>query len=291
MSTHLKAPSSPTPPDDQPEVEKKKILDLSLTQIAGGALAAMTAAALGSTLGVGGTIAGAALASVVAGVAGSLYTASLRTGRDKVRTVFRAPNDAASAPPTAVEGVPTISDAATRAATRTHADDTRYYQPTSDETTVLPAWDEASLRGHATPAASGGIQTGGAGSRGGKKSSEKRSRGSFPWKRAVAVSLSIFALAAVLITGYERVSGQPLSGGTGTTVSQLSNDSTKSDDDTKSTPSARSSSATPSASSSASSSTGVGDQPSASASAQSPSASASESPSTATPSASGLGTS
>ena len=113
MSTDLRPPNSPnptasrTPPD--PTEEKKKVFDLSMTQVAGGALAAMTAAALGSTLGVAGTIVGAALASVVAGVAGSLYTASLRTGREKVRTVFRGQStDAGSAPPAPVDPATTF---------------------------------------------------------------------------------------------------------------------------------------------------------------------------------------
>jgi outer membrane lipoprotein SlyB len=67
---------------------KAKALDLSVPQIIGGALAAMTAAALGSQLSVAGTLVGAALASIIAAVAGSLYTASIRHTRDKVKTVF-----------------------------------------------------------------------------------------------------------------------------------------------------------------------------------------------------------
>jgi hypothetical protein len=63
-------------------------LDLSPAQVVGGALAAMTAAALGSQLSVVGTVVGAALASIIAAVAGSLYTASLRRTHDKVKTVF-----------------------------------------------------------------------------------------------------------------------------------------------------------------------------------------------------------
>jgi hypothetical protein len=87
-------PHDPTRrPLDDPDArtlpeEKPKKLDLSLTQLLGGALAAMTAAALGSRLGVAGTITGAAVASIVAGVGGSLYTASLRTTREKVKTVW-----------------------------------------------------------------------------------------------------------------------------------------------------------------------------------------------------------
>jgi outer membrane lipoprotein SlyB len=67
---------------------KAKALDLSVPQILGGALAAMTAAALGAQLSVAGTLVGAALASIIAAVAGSLYTASIRRTRDKVKTVF-----------------------------------------------------------------------------------------------------------------------------------------------------------------------------------------------------------
>jgi cell division septation protein DedD len=91
MSTEHKL-TNPTESDTSAESgnkqSKAKGLDLSATQIVGGALAAMTAAALGSRLSVAGTIVGAALASIIAAVAGSLYTASLRRTSDKVKTVF-----------------------------------------------------------------------------------------------------------------------------------------------------------------------------------------------------------
>jgi hypothetical protein len=264
MSTKLRAPSNPNPPSggtSEPVEEQKKVLNLSLTQVAGGALAAMTAAALGSTLGLAGTIAGAALASVVAGVAGSLYTASLRTGREKVRTVFRGKSTGAASTPSA-----RIDPATTWSATTVSA------SPQNgswlDETQVIPAWDPLPLENPAR---------------------KKRARAPFPWKRAVGVSLSVFALAAVLITGYERVSGQPLSGGTGTTVSQVGNDASSGSDD-KDTPVAPS--ATPSSSGSggstpsASTSPAAGTEPSAPGSAESPSPSASEStPESVAPSA------
>ena len=86
MSTDLKT-SAPADPDDREPAKPK--LDLSLTQVIGGALAAMTAAFLGSRLSVAGTVVGAAVASIVAAVAGSVYTASLRTTQEKVKTVFQ----------------------------------------------------------------------------------------------------------------------------------------------------------------------------------------------------------
>jgi hypothetical protein len=91
MSTNrnlTKSTHSDTSADAGKKQSKAKSLDLSATQIVGGALAAMTAAALGSRLSAAGTIAGAALASIIVAVAGSLYTASLRRTRDKVKTVF-----------------------------------------------------------------------------------------------------------------------------------------------------------------------------------------------------------
>ena len=85
---------------------KKGALDLSVAQIVGGALAAMTAAALGSQLSVAGTVVGAALASIIAALAGSLYTASLRRTGDKVKTVFSTgqPNEVEE--PTVIEIIP-----------------------------------------------------------------------------------------------------------------------------------------------------------------------------------------
>ena len=66
MSTnqHWNAPSKPAPesestPPEQPPAKAHK-LDLSLTKVLGGALAAMTAAAIGSRLSVAGTLVGAA---------------------------------------------------------------------------------------------------------------------------------------------------------------------------------------------------------------------------------------
>jgi hypothetical protein len=139
---------------------KKSKLELSVSQVVGGALAAMTAAALGSTLGVAGTITGAALASIVAGVAGALYTASLRTGREKVMTAFSG----------------------------------RTVPPRAGSTALPPPPPPMDPRNR---------------------------RGPFPFKRALGVTLAVFALAAVLVSGYEAIAGHALSGGSGTTVSQV----------------------------------------------------------------------
>ena len=110
MSTHQRLTNRTTDPPtgNQPgdNTSKKRNFEFSVTQIVGGALAAMTAAALGSQLSAAGTIVGAALASVIAAVAGSLYTASLRRTRDKVKTVFWTGEPNAVKEPTVMEIIP-----------------------------------------------------------------------------------------------------------------------------------------------------------------------------------------
>ena len=61
----------------------------SLPQLTGGALAAATAALVGSQLGVAGTIFGAAVASVIGGVAGTLYSAGLDRTHRRVTEAIR----------------------------------------------------------------------------------------------------------------------------------------------------------------------------------------------------------
>ncbi len=160
--------------DTKPETEqeKKSWLDLSPIQVMGGALAAMTAAGLGSRFSVEGTIVGAALASVIAAVAGGLYTASLRRTSAAVRGVLsgRWTQAAWTKGQTGPKPVPSGSTAAPR---------------------------------------SGPARTG--------------------RRRSLVVSSvvgagAIFALAGGALTMYEAIAGQALSGGSGTTFSQVQQD-------------------------------------------------------------------
>ncbi|MGI8692422.1 MAG: hypothetical protein ACR2JK_05910 [Geodermatophilaceae bacterium] len=72
------------------EPDRRPLLDLSLTQIAGGSLAAASGAGLASTLGVAGTLVGAVTISVVTAVGGAFYTQSLRRTRERVRAGTQA---------------------------------------------------------------------------------------------------------------------------------------------------------------------------------------------------------
>ncbi len=76
---------------DETTEEKPKLFNL--TQIAGGALAAITTAALGSRLGYAGTLAGAGIASVLAAFAGTLYTKGLEHTREGVKKIVLRDSD------------------------------------------------------------------------------------------------------------------------------------------------------------------------------------------------------
>lgn len=110
MSTNQKLTKRAAEPATRNKPGEKKPknggLDLSVTQIVGGALAAMTAAALGAQLSVAGTVIGAALVSIITAVAGSLYSASISRTGNKVKTVFwtKEPNEVDE--PTVMEIVP-----------------------------------------------------------------------------------------------------------------------------------------------------------------------------------------
>jgi hypothetical protein len=92
-----------TTPDQNPTQTRAKVLDLSLTQLLGGSAAAATAAALGSRLGVVGTIAGAAVLSLISAIAASLYTASMARARDAVVLVRTRRGDLEELPLSTVE--------------------------------------------------------------------------------------------------------------------------------------------------------------------------------------------
>lgn len=243
-------PETPTPP-------RGSRLDLSVTKVLGGALAAMTAAALGSRLSVAGTVIGAAIASIIAAVASALYTASLKHTQEKVKTVFSG-RAAGSDLPTTVE---VVSDHDTRVSSAAPAQPAA---PQPDPHWALP------------PAEAGSTDSAGPGR-------------TVSWKSIVVGALAAFAIAAAGLTGFELVSGHALSGGGGTTITQVGSGNTGGTD-TKSekpaaTPTPTASSAEPSESASSepsvapSASAAPTSRPSASATAV-PTPSATQEPST-----------
>ncbi len=175
-------PTSATTEEKQQTKEtKEKLLDLSVPQVVGGALAAVTAAILGSNLGVAGTVSGAAAASVITSVSSSLYQRGIERGREKVRTVIPTLTSPLSQPgggaPTRPFGAP---GPPTGPQQRTAHPDPEPAQP--------PPVDDAP-DGAVPPS---------------------RKHGRIRWLAVVLGAAAVFAIAMVVVTGFEAAAGQPL---------------------------------------------------------------------------------
>ncbi len=175
---------------------KEKLLDLSIPQIAAAALAAVTAAILGSNLGVAGTLGGAAAASAVYSVSSSLYQRGLERGRQKVRAAI----------PTLTKPLP-LSRTGSRA-------------PTSPVGTTVPPADPQQPTEHPDPDVTQTMLVAGA-PEGPVPPSRKHGR--IRWLAVGLGAAVVFGIAMVVVTGFEAAAGQPLGGGSerGTSVGQL----------------------------------------------------------------------
>ncbi|HEY0239299.1 MAG TPA: hypothetical protein VGC37_11670 [Friedmanniella sp.] len=191
MSTDLHDRTRQPSPEERPAQPERPKSALSIAQVVGGALAAMTAAALGSRLSVAGTVVGAAFASVIAAVAGSIYTSSLRRTSKHVSTVLARVRPATPGEPSAPAG-PAVAQTTM---TTTAGEDGGWTLPV--EPTGPPAGT----------------------------TSADRSR--ISWKGVVAGALLMFVIAALVLTGIELATGHALSGGAGTTVGQVAEPTTR----------------------------------------------------------------
>jgi hypothetical protein len=189
---------------DTEEKEPIKV-SFSLPQIAGGALAAATAAFLGSRLGVAGTIVGAAIASIIGGIGGTLYSAGIdRTHRKVTEAIQRGYEKVR-----AEDGTPTplaADGGETRIVPAVDPDlvDTIFRTP--DETTQVLSPVPAS--GGAT-APSGGATP------------PPRGRRTRFWQVTLLSVGAIFLVALAAITVIEVGLGRSLDGSDGTTVSNV----------------------------------------------------------------------
>lgn len=194
------------PPEESAE-PKSRLLEISATQLIGGALAAMTAAVIGARLGVAGTVLGAAIGSVVAGAAGSLYTASLKHTKSKLTSAFVG---RVGDTPVEVTTVPTDTTMGRTAdgwpADGWPADGWTVPEPTA---AIAPASSDPVAA--AAPHNQAGTEIDAAG----------RPATRWPWKAILVSTAAVFLLAIAGITGFELVSGQAVSGGQGTTLTQV----------------------------------------------------------------------
>src|SRR5699024_2339960 len=159
-------------------------------QIAATALAGITAAFVGSMLGVYGTVLGAGLASGITTVGASLYERSLQRTKDKVREgAHRVP----------IDKVRRQAAAATRTRVIPPVDNSRTNQADPPTRKLHPVGGAA-----ATPAGTG-------------PGTNRRVK----WLLVAGTAVAGFLIAMLAVTGFETVKGQALSGGHGTSVSSF----------------------------------------------------------------------
>ncbi|MCI2422600.1 hypothetical protein MOQ72_34745 [Saccharopolyspora sp. K220] len=210
---------------DSDETEKKpKKLDLSPPQVAGAALASVTAAFLGSRLGVAGTVVGAGLTSVVITVGGALYQRSLENAKQKAAEVAAKASEKRSKR-TEVARYVSTKDGKIAATRRIHLTPGMHWpggervvdEPTrqlddqpakvdAEAATRMLSWD-------------GSAPTEAVAAR--PDSADRRKR-QIRWAMVAASCAVAFVLSMLIITGFEGVTGRPLSGGErGTTLGRV----------------------------------------------------------------------
>ncbi len=175
----MTAPHSPTSPDGT-----SRKIDLNLTHVAATALAAVTAAVLGSELGAAGTIIGAAAASVITTVGTAVYKASLERSRARVRSLAHRTRPMSAAPERSrIERV----------------------HPAAMNT---PLGNEQRTDGMREP----------------QVRDRSRRFARLRWGAMVVGAVGAFLLAMMVITGFEWASGGTVGGGKGTTIGRVVTD-------------------------------------------------------------------
>ncbi|WXK02508.1 hypothetical protein REH65_15545 [Saccharopolyspora sp. ID03-671] len=192
--------------EDRPEKQSEKKMQVSPAQVGGAALASATAAFLGSRLGVAGTVLGAGLTSVIITVGGALYQRSFEKTREK----------AAVAAAKAAELRQRRTQLGRPRSGETE-EVTRKLEVTGLQWPGGEAVDEP-----ATVERPGAVEKPGA-------VEEPRTLLSPPvprrrwgrWALVGATCAFVFAVSMLLVTGFEGITGRPLSGGDGTTLGQV----------------------------------------------------------------------
>lgn len=182
-----------TQEEKQTEPESKEPIRVAFSwpQLTGGALAAVTAAAIGSRLGVGGTLIGAAVASIIGGVGGTLYSAGIdKTHRKVAGAINRGYERARSSAEYDRDAVHTLAG--------------------DEASPALPGLDPE-------PAADAGEQTRVDLEPVGTSEGRRRKL----WKVMGLSVAAMFVVALVAITVVELGLGRTLDGKDGTTISQV----------------------------------------------------------------------
>ena len=183
----------------------ERALGLSTAQVVGSVLAAVTGAVLASTMGVTGTVIGAAVASLVATIGSAIYTWSLR------RTTVAVQKTAAQVRQAALESGPlprTVAQGPLRTTKERAAASTAEQGP--DGPNQDPNQDQGQDQGQ-DPDDQQSEEP---------DPDEDSWRRSIPWGKVLLASLAVTVLALAGITVVEAIAGKPISSVTGGSDSQ-----------------------------------------------------------------------
>lgn len=175
------------------DTAQTKVFDFSVPKIIGGALAAATAAFLGSRIGVAGTVFGAAIVSVITAVSGTLFTGSIHATRKRVTRLRGREDEAAEQ-----------SDVQPTAVVRVAAG--RRLSPETLPEGLFVEDERPEVRPQTAPV---------------RPPSGKRWAIGGAVAGVVVTALASFAVAMGLITGAEVTTGRSLDGKHGTTIGQV----------------------------------------------------------------------
>jgi hypothetical protein len=193
-----------------PENSASKDPLVDWTRVLGGALAAVSSAVLLSTLGAVGTIAGAALGSIVVSVSSSVYAQGLHRSRRRM----------AQAQELALRRVG-MAQAEVSRARRRGAGSAQAHLDRADEN-LDQARDQLESQSDAAPATETDREPEGGLTDEPEQEQEQdeslgRRLGALPWRRIALVAGLMFVIAVVAITVFELVAGRPVSSYTGGT--------------------------------------------------------------------------
>ncbi|TNC28086.1 hypothetical protein [Amycolatopsis alkalitolerans] len=188
---------------------------LKPAQVAASALAAITAAFLGSTLGVAGTVVGAGIASIITTVGGELYLRSLRRTREAARKTASVLTDTRLRQETRY-----VEPPATRPANPLVQRSPGPPQQRTQQLNLPPQLQPTQR----FPVAGAGQSADGERTVYIPKPVEPRPKP--PWWRnrwflIVTTSVAAFVIGMFALTGFEKLTGHAVSGGSGTTFSQV----------------------------------------------------------------------
>ncbi|MFE3146233.1 hypothetical protein ACFXJ6_06170 [Streptomyces sp. NPDC059218] len=223
---------------------KERRIDLSLPQVAGSAVAAVAAAVAASKLGVYGTILGAGVMSVVATCGGSVFQHFFRRTGEQIREVtvhVKHPGREVTVHTRETSG-PRTAGGTRLPSARTPSGTSRGTTDAADATTVLPAVDATTVLRGANAEVPPKDPADGDPDRTrmvrpldatqllttarpdpDEEFSEATTHGTRirGWKRSALGAAVVFVLTMAGITTFEVLSGNDLSGGSGTTVGSV----------------------------------------------------------------------